>query len=112
MEYYLFQKSLGFWALEKNLGAAKFWRWNKILGAERISGLGVRNSAGRWGNSGAGEILALGKFWRWGNSGAGKILGAGNILGAGKILGAGNVLGAGKILGAGNILGAGKIISG
>ena len=28
-----FQKSLRFWALEKILGTAKFWRWNKILDA-------------------------------------------------------------------------------
>ena len=46
MEYYLFQKSLRFWALEKNLGAAKFWRWKQILGAENILGAGKILGAG------------------------------------------------------------------
>ena len=98
MKFYLFQKSLRLWELEKILGAAKFWRrtklWvlgNEILGGERISGLGVGNS-GRW------KFCAL------------EILGAGNILGTGNILGAGNNLGAGKILGSGKILAPTKII--
>ena len=63
MEYYLFQKSLRFWAPEKILGAAKFCGWEM-------------------------KFWVLKEFLGWELEilGAGKILGAGNTLGAVKIL--------------------------
>jgi len=53
MEYYLFQKSFRFWAIENNIVATKFWvleknsrLWKKLWVLENI--LGTGKYSGRW----------------------------------------------------------------